>query len=582
VLAVRSFAPPPGAAQATTPTFSPDGAPGFSAPAPLDDPGGVPSLTQVLLIVTPMGPRGRRDSLRDAISLLKKPVAADWRLALIDDEGAFIPFGQSAEQMRHILERLAARVSAPQFSPFFGGTWTPKAARAIRELGVLPGRHVIVCVSDYDSKSVESIKQNPTLLRVSPDIFIWEAVSVQAAMYTVEGNGSAVAVPFGTAAYSPASGSYEMSGQEVANAMMQDMVTSGAQRSDLLQAADETGGLPVNDLQDAFKHIAADAAGYYLVTFEVHPAPHEGSLHPFSISTRFSHLKINGPRFYLAPHDPLAGPLPADMKAALDVPANRTGLSVLVQAWLFPNQGSVHWGVFAADVRFQQGTPAPGSHVKIHAELVNDSMAGVADAWSEEREWPVRGSTHTLHWQREGYIYPGSYTLRVTAMDIASGKISMAEDTFLARPLNAPAFRFGAIVLADRCLPDGEQQTVRRNLFDPLRWEGCKLAPAASGTFRANQSPLLLLRVYPPDARLAEIVVNRWKAYAVVDDADDKAVKLQISAAELRGLTVTGKLPLENFKLAPGQHDLKVLFTMPGRNATTQVLPLHTKFSIVP
>ena len=190
VLAVRNFAPAPGAAQASAALSASKSGPEVSAVAPpLDEPGGVRSLTQVLLIITPMGPRGRRDSLRDAIRLLNKPVAADWGLALIDDEGTFIPFGQSAEQMRGILEKLAARVSAPQYDPLLGGTWTPKAARAIRELGVLPGRHVIVCVTDYDSKSGESVDQNPTLLRVSPDIFIGEAVSAQAAMYTVEGNG---------------------------------------------------------------------------------------------------------------------------------------------------------------------------------------------------------------------------------------------------------------------------------------------------------------------------------------------------------------------------------------------------------
>lgn len=584
VLAVRNFAPVPGAGQATSSTSRSKSGPEISAAAasPPDEPGGVRVPTQVLLIITPMGPRGRRDSLRDAVRLLKKPLAADWRLGLIDDEGTFIPFGQSAEQMRDILETLAARVSSPQYQPLFGDKWTPKAARAIRELGVLPGRHVIVCVSDYDSKSAESIDQNPTLLRVSPEIFIGEAVSAQAAMYTVQGNGPAVAVPFGGAASSGASGSYEMSGQDVANAMVQDMVRLGALQSDLLHAADTTGGLTVNDLQDAFKHIAADAEGYYRVTFEVHPNSHEGSLHPFSISTRFSNFKVKGPRFYLAPHDPLAASIPADMKAALDVPANLTGLNVLAQAWLFPNQGSVHWAVFAADVGFQQGTPSPGSHVKIHVQLVNDSMAGIVDAWSEEREWPSYGSPHPFHWQREGYIYPGSYTLHVTAMDTTSGKISKAEDTFLARPLEGTAFRFGTIVLADRCLPDSDQQTMRRNLFDPLLWGGCKLAPAVSGNFRANQTPLLLLRVYPPNLEFGETLLKRWKAYAVVDDAQDKAVNLQISAAEVRGLAVTGKLPIESLHLAPGPHNLTVLLIGPARNAGAPVLAPHTTFTIEP
>jgi hypothetical protein len=293
-------------------------------------------------------------------------------------------------------------------------------------------------------------------------------------------------------------------------------------------------------------------------------------------------VKIKGPHFYLAGDLSAAGPLPEDMKAALGAPASRTGLNVLAQGWLFPNQGSVHWAALAADVQFQNGAPAPGSRAKIHAELVNDSIGGVVETWYEEREWPATGSAVSLHWQREAYLYPGSYVLRVTAMDTGSGKISEGTDSFIARPLDVDAFRFSAIVLAEGCLTQTEQQAMRRNMFDPLRWEGCKLAPTAAAHFRASQTPLLLLRIYPPDPKLAEIVNTQWKAYAVVDHADDKAVDLQISAAEVRGLAVTGKIPLSGWNLTPGLHDLNVVFTVPTQKANMPILPLHTSFSIEP
>jgi hypothetical protein len=318
------------------------------------------------------------------------------------------------------------------------------------------------------------------------------------------------------------------------------------------------------------------------VTFEAQANSLEGSLHPFSIYTRLSHLKIKAPGFYFAPREPLPWPVTADKTATVEVPANRTGLNVLAQAWLFPNQGSVHWAAFAADVVFLEGAPAPGSHVKILAELVNDSIGGIVETWSQEQEWPGPGSrAPSFHWQGEAYIYPGSYVLRVIANDTASGKTANATDTFIARPLNVYAFRFSSIVLAEGCLLQSEQ-AAHRNLFDPLRWEGCKLAPAAAGHFRAWDTPLMLLRIYPPKPKLAEVVKQQWKAYAVVDNADDKAVNLQISAAEVRGLAVTGKLPFKSLNVAPGPHDLKVLLTVPGQNATTQVLPLHTKFWIEP
>ena len=167
-------------------------------------------------------------------------------------------------------------------------------------------------------------------------------------------------------------------------------------------------------------------------------------------------------------------------------------------------------------------------------------------------------------------------------MDTASGIIAEAADTFLARPLDTRAFRFGAIVLAGDCLPESEQQKMRRNLFDPLRWGSCKLAPAATGSFRASQAPLLLLRIYPPDRRLTELVEKQWKAYAVVDDAEDKAIPLQISSAPVRGLAVTGKLPLADMNLEAGIHDLRVLFVIPEKSRETKILPLHTRFSVEP
>ena len=106
--------------------------------------------------------------------------------------------------------------------------------------------------------------------------------------------------------------------------------------------------------------------------------------------------------------------------------------------------------------------------------------------------------------------------------------------------------------------------------------------PAAVGTFRASQTPLLLLRVCSSGSKLAETEIEQWKPYAVVDDATDKAINLQISAAKVRGLTVTGRLPLESLNLTPGSHNLTVLFTAPGRKAPTQVLSPHTKFTIEP
>ena len=170
--------------------------------------------------------------------------------------------------------------------------------------------------------------------------------------------------------------------------------------------------------------------------------------------------------------------------------------------------------------------------------------------------------------------------LRVTAMDTASGKIAFGSRTFTARPLDVPAFRFSGIVLADACLPVHEQATGRKSLFDPLLLKGCKLVPAASARFRSDQNVRILTRIYPPNEKFSRLVLAQWKTYAVVDDALDKATELRITAAEVRGLNVSGILQLNRLDLAPGKHSLTVLYVLPTHGSKSQKIPLRTEFSI--
>ena len=165
-------------------------------------------------------------------------------------------------------------------------------------------------------------------------------------------------------------------------------------------------------------------------------------------------------------------------------------------------------------------------------------------------------------------------------MDTGSSKVAFGTRMFMARLLDVPAFRFSGIVLADSCLPATEQPSGRRNLFDPLVWNGCKMAPAANARFKSDQNVGILIRIYPPGEKVSRLVLGQWKAYAVVDDMLDKATELSISAAEVRGLSVTGVLPLNRFDLTAGEHRLTVLFVIPGQHSQDHKIPLQTTFSI--
>ena len=518
------------------------------------------AMTHVLLIIAPMSAEGRHRAISDALRFLSRPEAATWRIALVDDAGSYVPYGQSPDQLKSALQKLASRFS----TPLSGDSFWLMAHRAIEQLGVLPGRHAVIVASDY-----------------GPTEFIDSALRAQAPIYAVQSSGPTVAVPFGSAA---SEGQYHGSGQFFADQVMDNIVQLGNLRGDFLHGADETGGSAVSDLKDAFDHIGADAAGYYVVSFQAHPNEANGTWNPVSVSVRMPHLQVKGPHYYVAPFERNAGPIPADMKKALRSSERLAGLEVAAHAWLFP-ASDVHTGAFAAELTWADGEGAPraGSRLRIFAELTNDSTQGIAGSWYEERDWPSDGGLPlSIHWQREASLFPGAYTLRVIGMDATSGKIGTGTFAFLARPLSGPALRFSAVVLSDECLSASEQAKMRRNLFDPMTWEGCKLAPSPAAHFKLSQNPTVLVRLYPPDEEFSKLIIKQWKACAVMDEdtGRGKSVPLSITPAEIRGLAAWGKVRLSEMHLSPGPHQLTVVFEFHGDDSRKQRIPFTTEFWI--
>ncbi|KAA6457530.1 hypothetical protein DYQ86_22125 [Acidobacteria bacterium AB60] len=559
VVSAERFATPPQSGNA----------PGAAAPAPASHFNqSSPILTHVLVLIEPMDATPRLRALTEALRFFSNPPAGNWDIGLVDDQGNFLRYTRDWNRICALLQQ-SRRHYAPHAQQL---SWSATVQSTVRELGVLPGRRVIVLLSARDSLFSAQL----TGL----------AISVQAALYTIESAGPAALVPFGGAAEYQ---TYEagpipfVTGEFAAESLSSTLSSMGYIDTGIgwsHNTAEETGGLSVDRLREAFQHIDVDAAGYYLVSFEAQAEESGGTFNAFSIAVNRPRLKVNAPCYYSLPPDGTATQMPADMKAALEFPQTRDTIAVAVNSWLFPDQGGIHWGVFGADLTWSQGAPLPGSPVKIYAELINESMPGLSATWSEQKPWPAQ--TTIFHWQREGRVYPGSYTLRVTAMDTSTGNIGSATRSFTARLLDTPAFRFSGIVLADSCLSSAEAEPTRHNLFDPLRWEGCKLAPSAGAQFRPDQKVRILLRLYPPGDKISRLVLEQWRAYAVIDDAVDTATELTIAPAEVRGLSVTGVLPLKRLNLSAGEHRLTVLFVLPARHTQPQKIPLQTAFSITP
>jgi VWFA-related protein len=349
-------------------------------------------LTHILILIPPMTAVSRYHTIADALHFFSSSRVGNWKVALVDDEGNFLRYSQNVDGIRAALKRLG-RHNAPYANR---SDWSAVMQSSLRELGVLPGRHVIIFISNHD--------------RLPSSMLVGLAVSAQAAMYTIDSSGPTTVVPFGGAGafQSSEAGPIPLTtGESAAESLSSVLSLLGYTDTGIIgqfgSAAEETGGLSVNSLKEAFEHISADAAGYYLLSFEAQARESGGTFSTFSVAARKPHLKLNGPRYYMIPPDAAAGQMPADMNAALESAQNQKGISSVANSWLFPDQGSVHWGVFAADLSWPEGEPQKGSSVKIYAELINDSMHGLSGAWFEEKAWPSQAAM--LHWQRDGRVY---------------------------------------------------------------------------------------------------------------------------------------------------------------------------------
>jgi VWFA-related protein len=509
--------------------------------------------TWILLILAPMSAAGRNASITGVLKFLNQPHPADWSFSLFDDARQLLPFGNDVNAIRARLNSLAHKVSPPQFDD---GPWVPLATRAIAELGTRPGRRAVIFASDYDSDAFISGLHR---LRVGPSGFVDAAIRAQAPMYTLQASGPGVVVPFGGAAdisWNDPLSQTPISGQFIAEWLNSDFISLGQEFSEFLWSAYETGGRPARTMQDAFERIAEDAGGLYRITFRPQLLEADGSWRPVSVEVRSPRAHAKYATYYVAPTAENRVEIPQAIRAALKEGANTSGLDAAAHVWIFPAVDGVSTTVMTADITWPGNAHpvAPRSKLQIYTQIINENIGQVVGSWLSEREW----NSPTIHWQREVPLYPGSYNLRVYALDPASKRIATRAFSFTADPFGgARVIRISPTVIANRCLRDEEIEG-RQNLFDPLLFDGCLLAPTASATFSLRDKPLVLVRFYAHERNLESTTFKHWKAFASVGEGP--LIPLTIAPGNVRGFIASGRLDLEKLNLKPGTYIVNVGF----------------------
>jgi hypothetical protein len=520
----------------------------------------------VLLVISPMTIGGRSDAIRSASQLFSQSAINCCHIALLDDSGTYIPFGLGTAEVGLKLEEISKKVPKPQYR---GGDWISSATKAIKDLGIMPGRRAVVFASDYESKSIEALERNPYLLRVVPSMFIIPALQAEAQLYTVQSSGPSAVVPFGNAA---SADTYSASGPQLLADIGHETASLGSLRSDLLFAAAETGGLPENSFGDAFGQIIKDAEGYYILHFRPLPEESDGDRHPIEVTTSLPHLHISANHFYQAPlASSQTGGIPEALSEIMESTTDSKSLQIDTRAWFFPDgRKDVSSLPLSADVMWTNpGTPPQlNSTVEIYAKLRNETMDVEVASWRALRRWTAKQGLTYTHWQDVISIYPGAYTIRVVAMDTLSGLLGSKTYSFLVHSVSGQSLAVGPIVLSDRCLNAEVNNGSRLRLIDPIQWKGCEIELATRAIFPVDHQFNLLLRLYPGAQKLSEDFIKEWKASVVIADSKETAkrsISIPIQQGEVRGLVISGIITPSEFHLGPGRHKLAIIFQGPGK-----------------
>src|SRR5579884_110083 len=522
----------------------------------------------ILMIVSPMSSSGLEKTVHSAIKTLSSPRSAQCHVSVVTPSGTTLPFGKSNEGVIAFLKNYEKEIHAPQF---LGGQWISIVNQYIQELGILPGIHAIVFVSDYESKFAD-INKNPWLLQVQPTMFMAQALRAHAPMYTVQIGGPSPVVPFGGAAESS---QYSGTGAYTASVINNETASLGRLRSELLYAADQTGGSPVSDIGEAFDRIQSDVAGYYVLRFEPKHLEADGTWHPITVITTRADLSIAAPHYYEAPINGESMQFSREVEQALSSPDTSQDLKIMAQAWSFPDgRNGTYTMAFSADVL--RRPEFPDTSLQFVAELYSETQGALAGIWQEKvalNSETGKNRDIIFHWQNEAAVYPGVYIFKAVVIDGQMKPHASVRYRFIAHPFLYKTLLASDVVLSDRCLSGTENNHV--NLLSPVRLQSCNLELSPANTFHETSVINVLLRLYTA-AKISDEIVKRGKAYAAIygkTGNGKQMVPLDITPDAIRGILLYKNFELRDIHLSEGSYTIQIFLTMPKLKQAVPLSP---------
>jgi VWFA-related protein len=547
------------------------------------------SQTHLLLLLPPNMELGTRNfMLNSTIRYIGLATQQGWVVAILDPANRFTSYTGDGEKLIKELQHLQKRRDPKQYN----ARWIEAAGSAIRDLGALPGRHVIILACDLsreelgnDPGNVASVPLNPLLLKVRASMFEADAKRASAELYLIQASGPGTVVPFGEAAVG---GKTDLlnPGADIADQLVGANSYLEFMHRNLLAVASSTGGRVEMDMGDALRDAAKDAAGYYELRFRPDPSRLDGAYHHITISVRQPQMRVFSSSYYLAPR-PIASTAKLDVPVILDKALASThqmsGITVKPRAWYFPNRSDAFARVpLAAEIQLdsnQVNAAKTPDSVHVVAALFSEGQRRIIGTSNEILRWgsssEETGHTNSAlraNWHEDLLLPPGAYSLHVAALDDVSGKVGSASWRFLIHPPDPDdELAVSSLLLAKDCTGPQRDDSTRRDLLNPLTWQDCTLQPVSVPSFNQAETVRVLLRLYP--GRNLKHFPDSWTATLVVSSSGDLrnlSFPVRIEAGAGAGWAVYTELPLKNLGIGTGDHELTVSISRPGRKALSQ------------
>ena len=278
--------------------------------------------------------------------------------------------------------------------------------------------------------------------------------------------------------------------------------------------------------------------------------------------------------------------MPRTLWDALTSAHELTAIAVTPRTWYFPNRNN---GI--ATVPLAAEIAIKNSHAEmppqVAATIIDERQGKMIATSSETLDWTTgqnsagqNDAIRSAHWLRTVNLPPGSYELRVAALDPSTQAVGTGSWRFLIHSRDPDdGLAVSSLLLAGGCESATLQSSERKNLFDPLTWKDCRLVPAVPSVFRQNETLRALVRLYPAGVPSKEFP-GKWTAtISIWEPRQGKPLTfpVPIERSSGPGWAAFVEFPLSQLGLGPGDYQINVAFHGPKAK---QAFSLQARFEI--